>query len=181
MINAKFYHTYTTETEIILDKDSIVLRCSLEANSHQNIYKVIYDILKPKYFGWNLDSMVDVICDPHCIITDNIYIIHEDFQNLSNNMLFKYLQVLNDIYLFWKQKSQTKAHIYFKANLLELIEKVIYEGNDQQEEANSLNQLLEQKSAELQSILLKYKIKSEIHEVLNQIQEIKDHIYVLSR
>ena len=82
----------------------------------------------PYYFGENLDALYDCLVDLSWIKEKKIYIIHYDIPlNTLEIEAVKYIKLLSDVTIFWKNNAELELNILFPENCKNKIEQFLSE------------------------------------------------------
>lgn len=65
------------------------------------------------YFGYNWDSLYDLLCDLSWLPEKHLWICHDQIPRLPANDLVKYIEILRDVANSWKGDSAHTLHIVF--------------------------------------------------------------------
>jgi len=67
-------------------------------------------LLFPDYFGFNWDSLLDMLCDFHWIEQQQIVLVHDDLPILDKKELDIYLEILLDAIKSWEDWEENEKH-----------------------------------------------------------------------
>ncbi|MGE0562549.1 MAG: barstar family protein [Flavobacteriales bacterium] len=90
--------------------DIFVVHISGINNKNELLKQLNNKLLFPDYFGFNWDSLLDVLCDFHWIKQREILIIHDDLPSLDKTNFKTYLEILFEAINTWKNWENGQIH-----------------------------------------------------------------------
>lgn len=108
------FNYYKDQSEISESVDSILVEIPKKINKKKDLLEFYNKSLNFPYFGFNWDSLDELLNSLDWIKKKNIYIIHNDVPLISDQKAKRvYLDILMQAVDFWKDEVEHDFHVYF--------------------------------------------------------------------